>query len=177
MSPAKRIKPTLIVDSREQIPWDFSCDDDFESVTCRKLDVGDYSIVGIEHLITIERKASADELYSNFGEKGEKARVYAEFDRAPEGCTKIIIVEQTLEELANPKSYFINNLPPRDRRKPKQPKMPPAVVLSNLTELLLTRDVHVIFGGLKAQAIARGILIRAYDLHRLGRWNNDSDCE
>lgn len=173
--PARREKPVLVVDTREKQPWDFSCDDGFANIVSEKLEVGDYSIKGMEHLITIERKATADELFGNFSQ--DKKRIYAEFDRAPEGCMKIIVVEQTLEQLAEPKQYFVNNLPVRDRRRPKTPKMPPAVVLSNLTELMLTRNVHVIFGGLKARAIARGILMRAYDLHRLGKWNNESDSE
>ena len=47
--------------------------------------------------------------------------------------------------------------------------MPVAVVTSNLTKLLLEHDVHIIFGGMRAQAMARGILLHAYELHQKGK--------
>lgn len=46
--------PRIIVDTREQKPWDF----ELHETTRAKLDVGDYSLEGMEHLICIERKAS-----------------------------------------------------------------------------------------------------------------------
>jgi hypothetical protein len=47
--------------------------------------------------------------------------------------------------------------------------MPPAVVASNLTNLMLEYGVHVVFAGEKAQSMARGILLRAYELHQKGK--------
>ena len=45
----------IIVDTREQKPWDFN--DNFNT-TKAKLDTGDYSIEGLEHILCIERKCS-----------------------------------------------------------------------------------------------------------------------
>jgi ERCC4-type nuclease len=72
-------KPKLIIDTREKQPWDFEADDAFEEVIYRKLDGGDYSIEGLEDIIVIERKASADELFLNFSQ--QKKRITAEFER------------------------------------------------------------------------------------------------
>jgi hypothetical protein len=44
--------------------------------------------------------------------------------------------------------------------------MPPAVVMSNLNEIMLQNNVQVIFAGLNAQSVAKNILLKAYDLHR-----------
>lgn len=163
-------KPTLIIDTREKYPWDFEGDEAFEEVVYRKLDAGDYSIEGMQEIITIERKANVDELYTNFSNKDKKRQILAEFDRARDYRFKILVVEETCEDIMNPRKYYVNK--PQKNGKPinrKSPKMPVAVVTSNLTKLALEHDVHIIYGGMRAQAMARGILLHAYELHRKGR--------
>jgi len=48
----------VIIDTREQRPWDFPADR-FE-IDRRKLDAGDYSIAGLEGELAIERKSLGD---------------------------------------------------------------------------------------------------------------------
>lgn len=43
---------TIIVDTREQQPWTF----DNYTTASKKLDTGDYSIDGLQHVLAIERK-------------------------------------------------------------------------------------------------------------------------
>lgn len=57
----------IIVDTREQMPWDFTFHG-FKSIS-RKLKVADYSIEGLEDYILIERKASTGEIALNLGKK------------------------------------------------------------------------------------------------------------
>lgn len=45
----------IIVDTREQAEYTFEC-----SVLRRKLDAGDYSVLGYEHRVAVERKSLAD---------------------------------------------------------------------------------------------------------------------
>ena len=161
MSP-KKTKPTLIVDTREKTPWDFEGDDAFEEVIYEKLDGGDYSIQGLEHLITIERKASVDELFVNFTK--DKKRIRAEFDRLKDHKLKIIVIEETCEGIFNPNNYYVN----KKRINKQSPKMPVAVVADALTKLMVGDNVHIIFGGDRAQAMARGILLKTYDLFQRG---------
>lgn len=53
VSPKLQLPQTLIlIDSREQLPWDF-----ITPVTFGALPYGDYSVAGLEHLIAIERKS------------------------------------------------------------------------------------------------------------------------
>lgn len=162
---AKKTKPSLIIDSREKQPWSFDGDDAFEEVIVRKLDAGDYSLVGLEDIVSIERKASADELLNNF--MTNKKRIYAEIDRMKDYRFKFIIIEQDLETLMDPKSYYINRLKNR-RKRPPSPRMPVAIVISNLTTLMLEHDVQIIFAGSRAQNMARGILLAVHELHRKG---------
>lgn len=156
-------KPTLIVDTREKQPWSFDGDEAFEDVVYEKLDAGDYSIAGMEHLITIERKATVDELFLNFTK--DKERIAAEFDRLSDHLFKFVIIEETCDDVMNPHKYYIN----KKKINKRSPKMPIAVVTSNLTKLMLENNVQVIFGGTRAQAMARGILLYAYELHCKGK--------
>lgn len=156
-------KPTLIIDTREKHPWQFEADDAFGEILYQKLDGGDYSIKGLENIITIERKASVDELFVNFTK--DKERITAEFERLSNHKFKFMIIEQGLEDVLNPYKYYVN----KKNINSGSIKMPVAVVASALTNLILTNNVHVIFGGTKAQAMARGILLRAYELHQKGQ--------
>jgi len=158
-----KVKPTLIIDTREKTPWDFDGDDNFESVIFEKLDAGDYSIRGMEQIIAIERKATADELFTNFTKN--KERIIAEFERMRPCKIRVLIVEETCEQILNPQAYYIN----RHHLNKASPSMPPAVVASNLTSLMLEYGVHIVFAGEKAQSMARGILLRAYELHQKGK--------
>lgn len=156
-------KPTIIVDTREKLPWDFESDDAFEEVIYRKLDAGDYSIEGMEDIIVIERKASVDELFINFTK--DKKRIAAEFERLKDHRFKFLVVEESCEDVMSPHSYFVN----KKKINKKSPMMPVAVVSSGLTNLMIQHNVQVIFGGMRAQSMARGILLYAYELHRKGR--------
>src|SRR5687768_15410332 len=54
-------KPTVLVDTREQLPFDFSLFPNWIGTSLRyKLDAGDYSILGMEHLLALERKSLTD---------------------------------------------------------------------------------------------------------------------
>lgn len=55
---------TIIIDTREQIPWEFG----YHDTAKHKLDTGDYSIQGFENIIAIERKKSVSELATNLSE-------------------------------------------------------------------------------------------------------------
>ena len=111
-----------------------------------------------------------DELYTNFSNKDKKRQIFDEFERARSYNFKLLVVEATCEDVMNPHKYYVNK--PQRGSQPinrKSPKMPVAVVTSNLTKLALEYDVHIIYGGMRAQAMARGILLHAYDLHRKGK--------
>jgi len=154
--------PTLIIDTREKNPWNFDCDEAFEGVIHEKLDGGDYSIDGMQHIIAIERKATIDELYQNFTK--DKKRIAAEFERLRDVKFKFVVIEQTCDDIFNAQKYYIN----KKGINKQSPRMPVAVVASNLTNLMLSHGVQVIFGGERAQSMARGILLRAYELHQKG---------
>src|SRR5262245_3217902 len=78
---------TVVVDTREQRPWAFS---DRVWAVRSKLDVGDYSIKGLEKRVTIERK-SLDEFVRCCS--CERTRFIRELDRLHKYKFSVIVVE------------------------------------------------------------------------------------
>jgi ERCC4-type nuclease len=82
----------IVVDTREQIPFDFvgcGCD---AVVTVKKLTTGDYSVAGLEDQITIERKSLAY-LYGSCGKNGRE-RFEREIVRMAKFRYAAIVVEE-----------------------------------------------------------------------------------
>ena len=156
-----KIKPTLIVDTREKQPWDLNFKDDFESICYQKLDTGDYTLLGFEDEICIERKQSVDELFVNFSGKNKK-RIFAEIDRMCSIKYKFIIIEQTLDEILTPSCYYIN----ASKKNTKSAWMPAMVVLKNLTKIAVDYGIQIIFAGNRGPYFARNLLMEIYDKYQ-----------
>lgn len=158
--------PILIIDSREKIPWSFEGDDAFEDIIHEKLDQGDYSLAGLEHVVSIERKANGDELYINLYSPEGKERIYAEMCRlAGQVKYRFIIIEQDLQDIMSPNAYRVNTL----GKNKRSPYMPPAVVMEHLIKFMIDYGVYVIFAGQKGKSIAKKILLTIYDQYKKGR--------
>lgn len=164
-----KLLPVLKTDSRERRPFDFSGDPDFAGSITEKLDAGDYTIVGLENLISIERKASADELLNNFATKASRERLCREMERFQAIKYKFIVIEQDLADILNPMSYYIN----KSGRSKFAPGMPPAVVMKQLIEFMFEYGIHVIFAGPHAQNITKRLLLQAYKIHGNSQRSSD----
>jgi len=96
----------IVQDTREKIPLDFSFYSDCTSVEIRKLDTGDYSAVGYEDKVYIERKRSTSEIAINFGT--DNARWYRELERMSKVKFKYVVCEFSVEDvLSFPKNSGI----------------------------------------------------------------------
>ena len=78
----------IVVDTREQQPWTFP--EQYALTESRKLDAGDYSLVGDEDGFCIERKSLND--FVGTVTSGWE-RFLAEIDRMDDSCAKVVIVE------------------------------------------------------------------------------------
>lgn len=157
----KKTLPTILVDTREKIPLNYEDDEAFSEVIYRKLDVGDYTIEGMEDIVAVERKAHVDELFVNFGTAKSSARIFGEggvADRLMELSHKFVVIEQTWDDALNPEAYYVN----RKGINRKSPWMPVAVINKSLLRLMLDYDIHVMFAGLQAQQVIKKILLAAY---------------
>ncbi len=82
----------VVVDTREQDPWEF---ENLESAS-GTLQTGDYSIVGLEHLVAIERKSLPD-LLGCIG--SDRDRFKRELQRLRAYRFRLLVVEATSIEI------------------------------------------------------------------------------
>lgn len=138
--------PTIIVDTREQEPFEFRATDRCAGSESSKLDCGDYAIKDHTELIVIERKKGVDELCGNFGANRE--RFERELERMKTIRFKYVVVEDYWS------SIF----------KPSYSRMPPNVIFESIFALELKYGIHFIFAGSRTMAhnITRSLLLRAY---------------
>lgn len=156
-----RPKPILIVDSREKTPFDVSNDPDFGGSITKKLDAGDYSLEGLEHIICIERKAGGNELFQNFCDEDGRERVRREMERLQKVKYRFIVIEQDLIDILSPDCYYVN----QKKINRRSPNMPCAVVAKELINIMFDYNVQVIFAGPKAFNITKKLLLNAYRLY------------
>lgn len=150
----KKYSFNIIIDTREQKPWAFAgCD-----TINRKLDTGDYSIDGLEHLLCIERKNSVSEIANNISE----SRFKAEILRMQDYLYKFILLEFSLQDVLN---YPVGSSVPRHMWN--KIKIRPAYILKYLTELQIKHDIHVLFcdNPSSANEMAFSICKRVNELH------------
>jgi len=113
---------TIIVDSREQKPYKF------KNSLVKKLDAGDYSILGLENQIAIERKNKSD-AYGTIG--NGRDRFIRELIRLESYKYKAIIIEASLS------NFLI---------QPKFSKMNPKSAINSLISWSIKYNIHVLFG-------------------------------
>ena len=83
---------TIVVDTREQLPWEFP---QFRTQP-GTLDAGDYSVAGLESIVAIERKSLSD-LIGCIG--GERERFERELHRLAAYPARAVIVEASWSDL------------------------------------------------------------------------------
>lgn len=88
---------TIIIDSREQTPWDFTNGPECERGT---LSTGDYSIKGLEDYIAIERKELED-FIACCGR--QRDRFKRELERLRGYWVKAVVIEGTMHQIAGAK--------------------------------------------------------------------------
>jgi len=142
-------KLVIIRDSREKRGWKFNASANCGGTIVHKLAAGDYSIVGLEKYIVIERKESMDELCANLGR--ERARFMRELERMADVRHKFLIVEDYAS------SIF----------KRRFSHMDGSALLGSLTSIMLKHGIHIIFAGQEktGKAIAARLLHKAYEYY------------
>lgn len=144
----------IIIDTREQKPWSF----DEHSTAHRKLDTGDYSVEGLEHLLAIERKRNVAEIANNITESRFKDVI----DRLKAFKYAFILLEF---DLNNVLEYPIGSTIPK--RLWSKIRISPQYILKHLTDLQVEHNIHVLFCGSSSNAekLALSIMKRVYKLH------------
>ena len=146
---------TIIVDTREQQPWSF----DHYSKANIKLDAGDYSIQGLQHLLGIERKKSVNEIANNITEPRFKDAIA----RLAKLKYSFLLLEFDIENILN---YPIgSNLP---KRLWDKVKISPSFLMKHVLDWQLVHNINVIFCGdsSSAERTAEMILKKIYFIEK-----------
>lgn len=129
----------IIIDTREQKPWSFP---EYET-SIAKLDTGDYSIDGYQHLVGIERKRNVAEIANNITED----RFIDVVNRLSLMKYKYILLEFDLSDvMVYPEGSTI------PKRLWSKIRISPAYILKNLIELQIHYDINIIFCSNSAYA-------------------------
>ena len=154
---------TVIIDTREQQPWEFSN----YAVANRKLDTGDYSIEGLEHLLCVERKKSVSEFANNIVESRFKDVVM----RMSQLKYSFLLLEFDLQDIL---IYPVGSTVPK--RMWNKIKISPAFLLKSILESQLNHNIIVYFCGNShdAEKLAEYIFKKIYYIEKNNRRSNDT---
>lgn len=131
----------IIIDTREQYPWDFKSP---LIMKTEKLDSGDYSIAGHEDKFVIERKATTSELFKNVTEK----RFTEEIERLSDYKKAFIICEFPFDYIID---YPIGSTIPK--RYWKGLRVKPQFVIKFLSNIQIKYGINIIYAGSRDNAI------------------------
>jgi len=96
-------RPTLLVDTREQNPFNFSRFKGwFAGVEKKPLSLGDYSIAGLEDVCVVERKDLSDLVHSCTTDRGafiHRLRLMARYPH------RLLVVTSTLSQIKSPYTH------------------------------------------------------------------------
>jgi len=150
--PRPRRQPTPdgflpVIDTREQLPYEFPC-----PCAHHALPAGDYSIVGLEHLVAVERKRPM-ELFSCFTSTRDRFR--REFELLSDFRYASVIVEGDITSCATTPCSWSS--------------VSPHVVINSLIAWSIRYHVHVWFANDRtmAQALCYRILEHFWRQHGL----------
>lgn len=129
---------TIAIDTREQAPYKF---DGSERAT---LKTGDYSIVGLEGLVAVERKSKSDMFGTAGGGRDRFVRELARMRLIPFSA---IVVESTLRSMLTRPQHVM--------------KMSPKAVINSLLSWQVRFGVAVVFSG--DRALGRATVLRLLD--------------
>ncbi len=103
----KTPRPVILVDTREQTPFDFSRFEGwFSGIEKKPLQLGDYSVAGLEDVCVVERKDLPDLIRSLTAERSVFVDRLRRMSRYPHrllvGCRRVIITRLLASKLSWP---------------------------------------------------------------------------
>jgi len=146
---------TIIVDTREQMAWEFGA----HTTSREKLDTGDYTIQGLENLLTIERKQSVSEIANNITESRFPAMLFA----ISEIPYRFMLFEFDLEDVYN---FPVGSDIPK--RLWDKLRISNNYILKCISRFQIEYGIHVVFCGDSdnAEKMAVRIMRTIYEKHK-----------
>lgn len=149
----------IIRDTREQDGkgWKFRASANCTGMEIVKLNVGDYTVKGLEDILMIERKSFGD-LWNTLGNPINYKRFLREMDRAKNHKVKYLIIEATLADVDGGYHWYQRGIGKR------KSKVTSANIHAKLISLQVKHNVHVVFAGRmdKARVYARRVMDKVF---------------
>jgi hypothetical protein len=149
--------PTILIDTREKKPFTFGwavSHKQIEKVVHTKIDAGDYSVLNIPNLISIEKKADVAELYGNLVGKEKYERFMREMERLQSFKYKFIVVEDHWESLWDSSKFKFAK---------RNQHWAGHIVMSHLFNIMADYNVPILFAGDKAEQLTLKLLVKHYE--------------
>lgn len=144
------MKYKVVCDTREkpQFRWTFPQDDFFGKTIFQKLDTGDYSLLGYENTIAIERKKSVGELAGNV----TQTRFTKELLRLKEIEYTYLLLEFNLDDIL---SFPVNSGIPK--KMWSKLRVGPKFILKHLSLYQEEYGLNIIYVGNTGASVAANI--------------------
>jgi len=147
--------------------WDFNNNDPLNEYSYKtigqSLKTGDYTIVGFEKILCIERKGSAAEWYSNVLQN----RFIKELERMQSYKYRFIVCEFDVSDILN---FYFSPL-----AKKIGIKMNGKFVLKKTIELMIKYNVNILFCGNKGKDVVLSIFKRVIENESISSKNKRSN--
>lgn len=161
----KSPKPTVLVDTREQNPFDFSRFEAwFSGVERRALKLGDYSLAGLEDVCVVERKDLSDLVHSLTAERSafvRRLRLMAQYPH------RLLVITTSLSQVKSPYSH--------SSAKPNQVTQSLIATLAGLQVPFLCTETHELGEELVASYLYQVHLYDWLERNDYGRFLVDND--
>lgn len=144
----------IVSDTRERMPWKFIRRKPVLDIVERALETGDYSIEGLEDILSIERKRNTAEIAANLQED----RFYRELSRLAAMPHAYVVCEFTLADVMSfPRN---SGIPPSKWRRLR---MKPPNLLRLLVSAMTTYGVPFVLAGTHGREVALSIMKRVHE--------------
>jgi len=161
----KTPRPVVLVDTREQNPFDFSRFEAwFSGVEPKALKLGDYSIAGLEDICVVERKDLSDLVHSLTAERivfVRRLRLMAQYPR------RLLVITAPLSQIKSPYAHSNAN--------PNQITQSLIATLTGLQVPFLCTETHELGEELVASYLYQVHLYDWLERNDYGRFLADND--
>lgn len=161
----KTPRPVLLVDTREQYPFDFSRFESwFAGIEKKALCLGDYSVAGMEDICAVERKDLSDLVNSFTAERStfiHRLRLMAQVPH------RLLVIDAALSQV---KSRY-----PHSRADPNRITQSLIAALAGLGVPFLCTETHELGAEIVASYLYQVHLYHWLEANDYGRFLSDSD--
>ncbi len=149
-------KYEVVKDTREKDGWWFPEDNYCAGTIEKKLDTGDYSLVGLEDKFVVERKKNLAEFAQNITQE----RFDRELDRLDQFEHPFLVIGCTLQNITE---FPANSGLPFYLMK--KTRIKPAFIWSKYIEYQVEHKVKIILAGDKGEAITKSLFRKIHKLY------------